>query len=82
MTTLTYNTGGQTASWTDPMKRKTTYTYTGTIGGSETTTETDARGDVTLWNYNNLELTSKTFGLRHARRRPRPPTSTTPTRSA
>ena len=62
VSTLTYNSAGQVATWTDPMGRKTTYTYAGTVGATETTSESDARGDVTQWNYNNLELTSKTLG--------------------
>ncbi len=61
-TTLTYNSSGEVASWTDAMSRTTTYTYSGPIGGTETTTETDARGDVTDWSYKALELTSKTMG--------------------
>ena len=60
--TLAYDTGGRVTSWTDPMKRATSYSYTDNGGGSQTTTETDARGDVTTWNYKNLELTSVIHG--------------------
>jgi len=45
------------------MKRSTTFSYADNGGGSQTTTETDARGDVTTWNYQNLELVSVTHGV-------------------
>lgn len=62
VSTLTYNSAGEVASWSDPMGRKSTYAYAGTVGSDETTTETDARGDVTLWHNDDLELISKTLG--------------------
>ena len=62
VTRLTYNSAGEVTSWSDPMDRKSTYAYSGTVGSTETTTETDARGDVTLWSYDSLELVSKTLG--------------------
>ncbi len=74
--TNTYDGSGRDTSSINPMKRTTTFAYAGTVGGTESTTETDARGDKTVWNYQNLELTSKTVGL-EPRRLQRPATPTT-----
>ena len=57
-----YNSDGRVTSETDPMSRTITFSYVNNSNGSETTTETDALGNVTIWNYSNLMLKSVTRG--------------------
>jgi RHS repeat-associated protein len=63
-TTNTYNATGQVIAQVDPAARETTWSYMGepTGPGGGTTTMTDARGDVTVYDYKNLELMSVTHG--------------------
>jgi RHS repeat-associated protein len=62
VTTSTYNGSGQVVSQTDPIGATTTWAYAGdpasTTGGS--TTMTDPNGNVTVYQYVTLELTSIT----------------------
>lgn len=63
-TTNTYDSSDRVTAQADPMGRATTWSYTGEptgpAGGSTTTT--DGRGDVTVYDYQNLELMSLTHG--------------------
>lgn len=70
LTTNTYNNQDQIASQTDANGRTTTWTYSGdpTSVAGGTTTMTDPAGNVTVYDYSTLELTSVTtaFGTQSA----------------
>ena len=67
VTTNTFDASDRVVSQSDPMRRTTTYTYSGTAGsGTGTTTLTDPRGEVTLYQYSNNELTTVTDGAETA----------------
>jgi RHS repeat-associated protein len=63
-TTNTYNSSGQVVEQVDPMGRVTTWAYSGdnasAAGG--TTTMTSPNGNVTVFDYQNLELQSEKAG--------------------
>jgi YD repeat-containing protein len=58
-----YDGTGRVIQQTDPANRMTTYSYLGTTGISQTTTITDARGYVTLQQYQDGQLITMTKGL-------------------
>jgi len=64
VTSNTFDGSGRVSSQTDPAALKQTFTYGGdaTSPGGGTTTRTDAHGNVTTYNYANLELLSVTHG--------------------
>jgi RHS repeat-associated protein len=63
-TTITYDGSGRVVSQTDPVGLKQTFAYSGDPAGSGggKTTMTDAHGNVTTYDYANLELLSVTRG--------------------
>lgn len=63
-TTNTFDAGGRVAEQIDPAGRKTTWTYAGDPSSPSggTTTMTDPKGNITTYNYSNLELISVTRG--------------------
>jgi RHS repeat-associated protein len=63
-TTNTYDGAGRVVSQEDPAGRTTTWQYEGDASSPEggTTTLTDPRGDLTVYEYDNLELRSVTHG--------------------
>ena len=63
-TTNTYNSSGQVVEQVDPMGRTTTWAYAGdnTSAAGGTTTMTSPNGNVTVFDYQNLELQSETQG--------------------
>jgi RHS repeat-associated protein len=65
VTTNVYDGAGRVTSQTDPLNRKTTWSYSGNnaspAGG--TTTVTDAKGNVSAFHFENLELLSKIEGV-------------------
>lgn len=60
--TNVYDAAGRVTAQTDAMGRTTSFTYTANADGSQTTTITDPRGDVTVEQYMNNELLSLTKG--------------------
>ena len=63
-TTNTYNSSGQVVTQVDPMGRTTTWAYAGdnTSASGGSTTMTSPNGNVTVFDYQNLELQSETQG--------------------
>jgi RHS repeat-associated protein len=63
-TTNTYDSAGRVVSQTDPLVRKTTWAYSGdpTTPAGGTTTMTVPNGNVTTFQYQNLELLTETRG--------------------
>jgi RHS repeat-associated protein len=64
-TTNTYDSSGRVTAQVDPANRTMTWSYTGNPVSSEggTTTLTDARGNITVYDYENLELVALTHGV-------------------
>ena len=60
--TMTYDSLGRATSVTDPLGATGAMTYTANADGSQTTMETDPNGAVTVEQYLNNELVSKTEG--------------------
>lgn len=67
-TSNTYDSAGRVVAQTDPMGRETDFAYEGDPTSPEggTTRMTDPRGDLTLYQYRNLELASVTRGYETA----------------
>jgi YD repeat-containing protein len=63
-TTNMYNSSDQVVEQVDPMGRTTTWAYSGdnTSAAGGTTTMTSPNGNVTVFDYQNLELQSETVG--------------------
>jgi RHS repeat-associated protein len=63
-TSNTYNSSNQVVAQSDPLGRTTTWAYSGdaTTPAGGTTTLTDPRGIVTVYNFTNLELNSVVHG--------------------
>ncbi len=59
---MMYDPSGRVTSVTDPLGQTGTMTYTVNADGSQTTTETNPNGNVTIEQYMNNELLSKTVG--------------------